>query len=182
MNEINNLNHQIITLGGGCFWCVEADFDKVAGVVATTSGYTGGKTANPNYAEVASHATGHAEAVLVLFDPTRVSYPQLLDYFWRHIDPTVVNRQFCDIGTPYRSAIFVADAAQQQLAQASLQALTATKPFPEPIQTTIETLKDFYPAEEEHQDYAQKNPVRYNFYRTNCARDSRLKAVWGDAG
>ncbi|GAB4400972.1 MAG: peptide-methionine (S)-S-oxide reductase MsrA [Rhodoferax sp.] len=166
---------------GGCFWCTEADFDKVPGVVATISGYTGGTTANPNYAEVSSQATGHAEAVRVIYDPARVRYAQLLEHFWRSIDPTTRNRQFCDIGTPYRSAIFVADEQQRQAALASLAALQASKPFAEPIVTTIEPLGDFYPAEEEHQDYAQKNPLRYSFYRASCGRDARLQALWGPA-
>jgi len=171
---------EVAVFAGGCFWCTEADFDKLPGVLSTTSGYTGGKTANPTYAEVASHATGHAEAVRVVFDPKQVSYLQLLDYFWRSIDPTAKDRQFCDIGTPYRTAIFAATPAQLQMAKESLAALALSKPFAEPIQTQIVMLDDFYPAEDEHQNYHQNNPVRYNYYRSSCGRDARLKQLWGD--
>ncbi|MDD5001028.1 MAG: peptide-methionine (S)-S-oxide reductase MsrA [Thiomonas arsenitoxydans] len=144
---------EIAILAGGCFWCTEADFDKVPGVLDTTSGYTGGKTANPSYAEVSSHATGHAEAVRIVFDPKQVSYPQLLTIYWRSIDPTVRDRQFCDIGTPYRTAIFATSAQQLQQAKDSLSTLQTSKPFAEPIQTQIELASDFYPAEPEHQNY-----------------------------
>ncbi|MBK9443251.1 MAG: peptide-methionine (S)-S-oxide reductase MsrA [Comamonadaceae bacterium] len=171
---------EVAVFAGGCFWCTEADFDKLPGVLSTTSGYTGGKTANPTYAEVASHATGHAEAVRVVFDPKQVSYLQLLDYFWRSIDPTAKDRQFCDIGTPYRTAIFAATPAQLQMAKESLAALALSKPFAEPIQTQIVMLDDFSPAEDEHQNYHQNNPVRYNYYRSSCGRDARLKQLWGD--
>ncbi|MBA3057724.1 MAG: peptide-methionine (S)-S-oxide reductase MsrA [Gammaproteobacteria bacterium] len=170
---------EVAVLAGGCFWCTEADFDKLPGVLSTTSGYTGGKTANPTYAEVASHATGHAEAVRVVFDPTRVSYVQLLAHYWKTIDPTARDRQFCDIGTPYRTAIFATTPEQLQLAQASVAALVQTKPFAEPVVTQILMLDDFYPAEEEHQNYHQKNPVRYSYYRTSCGRDARLEQLWG---
>jgi len=171
---------EVAIVAGGCFWCVEADFDKLPGVLSTTSGYTGGKTANPSYQEVASHATGHAEAVRIVFDPQRVSYPQLLERYWHGIDPTVRNQQFCDHGTPYRSVIFATSEAQWQQAQASLQALTRSKPFKEAIQTQLERAQDFYPAEDEHQDYHLKNPLRYQFYRDGCGRDARLRQVWGD--
>ncbi|MDD2879395.1 MAG: peptide-methionine (S)-S-oxide reductase MsrA [Rhodoferax sp.] len=170
---------EVAVLAGGCFWCTEADFDKLPGVLSTTSGYTGGKTSNPTYSEVSSHATGHAEAVRVVFDPKQVSYAQLLAYFWKTIDPTVRDRQFCDIGTPYRTAIFAATPAQLQLAKESLAALAQSKPFADPIQTQIVMLDDFYPAEQEHQNYHQNNPVRYNYYRTSCGRDARLKQLWG---
>lgn len=172
---------EVAVLAGGCFWCTEADFDKLPGVLSTTSGYTGGKTANPTYAEVASHATGHAEAVRVVFDPKQVSYAQLLTYFWRTIDPTVKDRQFCDIGTPYRTVIFAATPEQLQVAQASMAALAQTKPFAEPVVTQIGMLDVFYPAEPEHQNYHQNNPVRYNYYRTSCGRDARLAQLWGAA-
>ncbi|PKO59840.1 MAG: peptide-methionine (S)-S-oxide reductase [Betaproteobacteria bacterium HGW-Betaproteobacteria-18] len=171
---------EVAVFAGGCFWCTEADFDKVPGVLATTSGYTGGKTANPTYAEVASHTTGHAEAVQVIFDPSRVSYRQLVDYFWRTIDPTVKDRQFCDIGSPYRSVIFATSAEQLQAAQASLAELEKTKPFAEPIVTQLVMADDFYPAEAEHQNYHQNNPVRYDFYRKGCGRDARLQQLWGE--
>jgi len=172
---------EVAVLAGGCFWCTEADFDKLPGVLSTTSGYTGGKTANPTYAEVSSHATGHAEAVRVVFDPKKVSYAQLLAHYWRTIDPTARDRQFCDIGTPYRTAIFATTPEQLQLAQASLTALAQTKPFAEPVVTQILMLDDFYPAEQEHQNYHQNNPVRYNYYRTSCGRDARLAQLWGVA-
>lgn len=165
---------------GGCFWCVESDFDKIPGVISTTSGYTGGKTANPTYEEVASHMTGHAEAVQVVYDPAKVSYQRLVEYFWHTIDPTVKNRQFCDIGTPYRSAIFALDAQQLKIAQDSRAALEKSKPFKEPIVTQIAMADDFYPAEAYHQDYYLRNPVRYQYYRFSCGRETRLQQLWGD--
>jgi peptide-methionine (S)-S-oxide reductase len=164
---------------GGCFWCVESDFDKVPGVISTTSGYTGGKTAKPTYEQVSSHSTGHAEAVEVVYDPAKVSYARLVEYFWRTIDPTVKDQQFCDYGSPYRTAIFAQDAAQLKIAQDSRAALDKTKPFKEPIVTEIVLASTFYPAEEYHQNYYQKNPVRYKYYRTSCGRDARLKQLWG---
>jgi peptide-methionine (S)-S-oxide reductase len=170
---------EVALFAGGCFWCTEADFDKVPGVLATTSGYTGGKTANPTYAEVSSHTTGHAEAVQVIFDPSRVSYRQLVDYFWRTIDPTVRDRQFCDIGSPYRSAIFATSTGQLQTAQESLVELVKNKPFAESIVTKLMMAHDFYPAEAEHQNYHRINPVRYDFYRKGCGRDARLEQLWG---
>jgi len=166
---------------GGCFWCVEADFDKVPGVLSTTSGYTGGKTANPSYQEVSSHLTGHAEAVEIVFDPARVTYAQLVEHFWRTIDPTTKDRQFCDVGSPYRTAIYAQDAEQLRMAQASRAALEISKPFQAPIVTEIVPADTFYPAEQYHQDYYRKNPVRYNYYRTGCGRDARLKQLWGEA-
>ena len=165
---------------GGCFWCVESDFDKVDGVLSTTSGYTGGTLANPNYDQVSGKHTGHAEAVEVLFDPRKVSYEKLVEHFWRTIDPTTKDRQFCDVGSPYRTAIFTLDAAQLQAAQASRAALEKSKPFKEPIVTEIVPASAFYPAEDYHQDYYRKNPVRYQYYRLNCGRDARLKQLWGD--
>lgn len=167
------------TFAGGCFWCVEADFDKVPGVISTTSGYTGGRLANPTYEQVAAKLTGHAEAVEIVYDPARVSYEQLLQHFWRNIDPTTKDRQFCDIGSPYRTAIFAHGEAQMKAALASRAALEKTKPFKEPIVTEIVAAGPFYAAEESHQDYARKNPLRYKFYRTNCGRDARLKQLWG---
>jgi len=166
---------------GGCFWCVEADFDKVPGVVSTTSGYIGGKVANPTYQQVVTKTTGHAEAVEIVFDPAKVSYEQLLEHFWRTIDPTTKDRQFCDAGTPYRTAIFALDAAQLKAAQASMAALEKSKPFPEPIVTQIALAGPFYVAEDYHQDYYKKNPVRYQYYRSGCGRDARLKQLWGKA-
>jgi peptide-methionine (S)-S-oxide reductase len=170
----------VAIFAGGCFWCVEADFDKVPGVLSTTSGYTGGNVPDPSYEQVSAKATGHAEAVRVVFDPARVSYEQLLAYYWRHIDPTTPNAQFCDHGSPYRTAIFATDDAQLAAAKASRDALAASKPFPQPIVTQIERAGAFYPAESYHQDYYLKNPVRYRYYRNGCGRDARLKALWGE--
>ncbi len=167
------------TFAGGCFWCVESDFDKVPGVLSTTSGYTGGQTANPSYEQVSSHTTGHAEALQVVYDPAKVSYKQLVDYFWRHIDPTVKDQQFCDHGTPYRTAIFAHNTEQLKVAQASRAALEKTKPFKAPIVTEIVLASAFYPAEAYHQDYYQKNPLRYKYYRASCGRDARVQQLWG---
>jgi len=166
-------------LAGGCFWCVEADFDKLPGVLSTTSGYIGGKVANPSYQQVTTKTTGHAEAVEIVFDPAKLSYEQLLEHYWRTIDPTTPDRQFCDAGSPYRTAIFAVDAAQLKAAQASLAALEKNKPFAEPIVTQIALAGPFYAAEDYHQDYYKKNPVRYQYYRTGCGRDARLKQLWG---
>ncbi len=171
----------VATFAGGCFWCVEADFDKVPGVVSTTSGYTGGRVANPSYEQVSAKTTGHAEVVRIEFDPARISYERLLAIYWRSIDPTTKDRQFCDAGSPYRTAIFVHDEAQAQAARASLAELEKTKPFREPIVTTIETAGAFYPAEAYHQDYHLKNPLRYRYYRSGCGRDARLQQLWGAA-
>jgi len=167
------------TFAGGCFWCVESDFEKVPGVVSVTSGYTGGKVANPSYEEVSAKGTGHAEAVEVVFDPKRVSYAQLVEYFWRTIDPTTKDRQFCDAGTPYRTGIFVHDAAQLAAARASLANLEASKPFKEPVVTEITLAGPFYAAEEYHQGYYKKNPLRYKYYRSSCGRDARIQQLWG---
>ncbi len=167
------------TFAGGCFWCVEADFDKVPGVVSTTSGYIGGRTANPTYEQVSAKVTGHAEAVEIVFDPAKVSYEQLLEHYWRTIDPTTVDRQFCDAGNPYRTAIFTHGPQQAAAAAASKAALEKSKPFKEPIVTTIEPAGVFYAAEGYHQDYYKKNPVRYAYYRSSCGRDARLKQLWG---
>jgi peptide-methionine (S)-S-oxide reductase len=166
------------TFAGGCFWCVEADFDKVPGVISTTSGYIGGSVANPTYEQVSAKTTGHAEAVEIVFDPAKVSYEQLLEKFWRTIDPTTKDRQFCDAGSPYRTAIFTHGPQQAAAAQASRAALDKSKPFKEPIVTTIEAAGAFYAAEGYHQDYYRKNPVRYNYYRTSCGRDARLRELW----
>jgi peptide-methionine (S)-S-oxide reductase len=171
--------HAIATFAGGCFWCMEGPFDEIDGVISTTSGYTGGSSPNPSYEQVSAGGTGHAEAVQIVFDPARVDYAQLLEVFWRNIDPTVTDRQFCDHGPQYRAAIFVHDSAQRTEAEASLAALKASKPFREDIVTTIEPAATFYPAEEYHQDYYLKNPLRYKFYRYNCGRDQRLHDLWG---
>jgi len=164
---------------GGCFWCVESDFDKVPGVLSTTSGYIGGKLANPSYEQVAAKLTGHAEAVEIVYDPKRVRYEQLLEYFWRTIDPTTKDSQFCDAGSPYRTAIFALNAEQLAAARASIANLEKSKPFKEPVVTEIALAGPFYAAEEYHQDYYRKNPVRYKYYRTSCGRDARVTQLWG---
>lgn len=170
----------LATFAGGCFWCVESDFDKVPGVISTTSGYIGGRTAHPTYEQVSSKATGHAEAVQIVYDPAKVSYEQLLAYFWHTIDPTTKDRQFCDVGSPYRTAIFAHGEQQLKIATASKEALDKTKPFKAPIVTEIVLASTFTPAEEYHQDYYQKNPLRYKYYRASCGRDGRLQQLWGD--
>jgi peptide-methionine (S)-S-oxide reductase len=166
---------------GGCFWCVEADFDKLAGVLSTESGYAGGRLKNPTYEQVSAGGTGHAEVVRISYDPKVVTYQQLLDYFWRHVDPTVKDRQFCDVGSQYRSAIFYLDDAQRQSAQASKAAIENSGRFGK-VYTEIAPAGTFYPAEAYHQDYYLKNPIRYKFYRTSCGRDARVREVWGDKG
>ncbi len=172
----------IATFAGGCFWCVEADFDKVPGVISTTSGYIGGTVANPSYEQVSANTTGHAEAVQIVFDPVKVSYAQLLEKFWRSIDPTTKDAQFCDKGSPYRSAIFTHDPAQASAAKTSLEALEKNKPFAAPVVTQIAVAGPFYKAEDYHQDYYKKNPIRYKYYRSSCGRDQRLEQLWGKAG
>jgi peptide-methionine (S)-S-oxide reductase len=165
---------------GGCFWCMEEPFDEVDGVLETLVGYTGGKTVDPTYEQVSAGGTGHTEAIRVTFDPARVSYETLLDVYWHNIDPTVRDRQFCDTGAQYRTAIFVNGAAQRSAAERSKAALEATGRFPGGIMTEIVAAGPFYAAEEYHQDYAKKNPVRYQGYRWACQRDQRLKQLWGD--
>jgi peptide-methionine (S)-S-oxide reductase len=165
------------TFAGGCFWCLEADFDKVAGVISTTSGYTGGHTVNPTYDEVSRGGTGHAESVEIVYEPAKVSYEQLLDVFWHNIDPLVKDRQFCDRGNQYRTAIFYHDEAQKQAAEASKAEVQ--KRFKQPIVTEIVAAGPFTKAEDYHQDFYLKNPVRYKFYRFNCGRDARLEELWG---
>jgi peptide-methionine (S)-S-oxide reductase len=167
------------TFAGGCFWCMEAPFDAVKGVVSTTSGYTGGRVPNPSYEMVSAGGTGHAESVQVLYDPRKVTYAQLLDVFWHNIDPLAKNAQFCDHGTQYRSAIFFHDEEQQRLAEQSKKALEDSKRFPKPIVTEIVAAAEFYPAEEYHQDFYKRNPERYMSYRQGCGRDRRLKELWG---
>ncbi len=168
------------TFAGGCFWCMEPPYDAIPGVISTTSGYIGGRTANPTYEQVSSGSTGHAEAIQVVYDPAKVSYEKLLEVFWVNIDPTVRDRQFCDSGTQYRTGIFYHSEAQRKAAEASKAALEKTKPFKAPIVTPIEMAGTFYPAEDYHQDYYLKNPVRYKFYRNGCGRDARLRELWGD--
>ncbi len=168
------------TFAGGCFWCMEPPFDKLPGVVSTTSGYTGGKKLNPTYREVSDGDTGHAEAVQIVYDPAKISYQQLLNVFWRNIDPTVKDQQFCDHGSQYRTGIFAHGDEQKKQADASKAALMKAKPFKADIVTEITAASTFYPAEDYHQDYYLKNPVKYKFYRFNCGRDARLKELWGE--
>ena len=177
--EATTTKTAVATFAGGCFWCMEAAFDGIDGVIETTSGYTGGRTENPTYEEVSSGVTGHAESVRVTFDPSRITYSQLLALFWRNIDPLTPDAQFCDHGTQYRSAIFYQDEEQHRLAEASKAELQESGRFKQPIVTQIVAAGPFYPAEEYHQDYHQKNPLRYSFYRHGCGRDARLEEVWG---
>jgi peptide-methionine (S)-S-oxide reductase len=165
--------------GGGCFWCIEADFEKLPGVLTVESGYSGGKSTNPTYQQVSAGNTGHIEVVRVNYDPTKVTYAALLDYFWRHIDPTVENRQFCDVGPQYRSAIFVDSDTQRAAVEASKAAILKAGVVKKIYTETIAASK-FYLAEEYHQDYYKKNTVRYNYYRYSCGRDARVKEIWGN--
>ena len=167
----------VATFAGGCFWCMEPPFDTLPGVLATTSGYTGGQTRNPTYEQVSAGGTGHDEAVQVRYDPAKVSYEKLLEVFWRNIDPLAKGRQFCDIGSQYRSAIFFHDETQRKLAEESKKRLE--KPRGWQVATEIVPAGPFYPAEEYHQDYYRKNPLRYKFYRQGCGRDRRLGELWG---
>ena len=171
--------HATATFAGGCFWCMEPPFDALDGVISTTSGYIGGHRQNPTYKEVSRGGTGHTEAVQVVFDPEKIGYVDLLDVYWRNIDPTDATGQFCDKGSQYRSEIFYHDEQQKQLAEMSKQALVELKPFAGDIVTGISPATVFYPAEDYHQDYYLKNPVRYKFYRYGCGRDQRLEQLWG---
>jgi peptide-methionine (S)-S-oxide reductase len=162
----------------GCFWCTESDFEKLPGVISAESGYIDGKTANPTYQEVSSGATGYTEAVRVVYDPAQVTYPRLLDHFWKNVDPTVKNRQFCDVGSQYRSGIYWQTEAERKAAEESRDALLKSGRFKE-IHTEIKAASTFYPAEGYHQDYYKKNPVRYGYYRNGCGRDTRLQQLWG---
>ena len=170
----------VATFAGGCFWCMEGPFDVLDGVISTTSGYTGGTKKDPTYQEVSAGRTGHTEAVQIVYDPAKVTYEKLLDVFWRNIDPTVANRQFCDSGSQYRSGIFYHSDVQKKAADASKLALDKSKPFKGAIVTEITAATEFYAAEEYHQDYYLKNPVRYRYYRQGCGRDARLKELWGE--
>jgi peptide-methionine (S)-S-oxide reductase len=165
---------------GGCFWCMEHPFDQIPGVVSVTSGYTGGQKKNPTYKEVSAGGTGHAESIQVVYDPAKVTYEKLLDVFWHNIDPFAKDRQFCDSGHQYRSAIFYYTEEQHRLALQSKALLE--KELKEPIVTEIVPASEFYPAEEYHQNYYKKNPIRYKYYRSRCGRDERLKELWGSKG
>ena len=167
----------VATFAGGCFWCMEPPFDKLDGVISTTSGYSGGHQDNPTYKQVSAGQTGHTEVIQVVYDPDKVTYQQLLETFWVNIDPLTANAQFCDRGSQYRSGIFYHDPEQQKLAEASAKAIQAM--FDKPVVTEITEFSKFYPAEDYHQDYYTKNPVRYNYYRWGCGRDKRLEELWG---
>lgn len=164
---------------GGCFWCIEADFEGLPGVLEVESGYTAGKTPHPTYEQVSAGHTGHTEAVRVHYDPSKLNYGQLVDYFWRHIDPTVKDRQFCDVGNQYRSGIYWQNESERRTAESSRDALLKSGRF-KAIHTELAAATMFYPAESYHQDYYKKNPIRYNYYRHRCGRDARVKQVWGD--
>jgi peptide-methionine (S)-S-oxide reductase len=173
--------HAKATFAGGCFWCMEEAFEKVEGVVSAISGYTGGQVENPTYEQVSAGVTGHTESIEVTYDPGKVTYKQLLDVFWRNIDPTTPNAQFCDRGNQYRSAIFYHDEQQKQLVEESLQTITQTKSFPQAIVTEIRPATAFYLAEDYHQDFYSKNPIRYKYYKWNCGRAQRLEQLWGNS-
>ena len=171
---------QTATFAGGCFWCMEPPFDDLSGVISTTSGYIGGHTEDPTYQEVSAGGTGHTEAVEVLYDPSVITYAQLLEVFWQNIDPVARNRQFCDSGSQYRSGVFYHDPEQERLARDSKEALKRSGRFSESIATEITEATAFYAAEEYHQDYYLKHPLRYKFYRFQCGRGKRLEQLWGD--
>ena len=172
----------VAVFAGGCFWCTESDFDKVPGVLSTTSGYIGGHVENPTYEDVSYGKSGHIEAVQVRYDSSKISYAQLLEVFWPTIDPITPNAQFCDKGPQYRSAIFYGNPQEQALAEASKAALERSGKLPGPVVTEILAATTFYPAEEYHQDYHNKNPIRYAYYRNGCGRDARLEQLWGKKG
>ena len=170
----------VATFAGGCFWCVESDFDKVPGVVKTTSGYTGGNLDDPTYEQVSAGGTGHREAVQIHYDPKRVTYERLLHVFWRSVDPTDAGGQFCDRGESYQTAIFAATEEERRLALASRDALEGSGILEAMVVTPIEAAGEFHPAEDYHQDYHEKNPARYRFYRFACRRDARVQEIWGE--
>jgi peptide-methionine (S)-S-oxide reductase len=166
---------------GGCFWCMEEAFEKVDGVLEVVSGYMGGTVKSPTYEEVSAGKTGHAESVEVRYDPVKVSYTQLLEAFWRNVDPVTPDAQFCDHGNQYRAAIFYQGEAEKRAAEESRQAIEQSKRFSTPIVTQLTAASDFYPAEEYHQDFYKKNPVRYKFYKFTCGRAQRLETLWGNS-
>lgn len=179
LSASSTAEQQKATFAGGCFWCSESDFEKLDGVISVTSGYTGGELENPSYKQVSSGKTGHTEGIEIIFDSSKVSYTELLEYFWTTIDPTDGGGQFCDRGQQYRSQIFYHSQAQREAAEVSLKALEESAILTAPIATKITAASTFYPAEDYHQDYYLKNPVRYKYYRWGCGRDKRLKELWG---
>ena len=180
-NVMAATNLEKATFAGGCFWCMEHPFDEIPGVVSVTSGYTGGHKKNPTYEEVSAGGSGHAESVQVVYDPSKVTYERLLNVFWHNIDPTAKDRQFCDSGYQYRSAIFYHNDKQHRLALQSKALLEKNKTFKEPVVTEVVQATEFYPAEDYHQHYYKKNPIRYKYYRSGCGRDQKLKELWGNA-
>lgn len=172
-------HNETAIFAGGCFWCMEPPFDKLDGVLSTTSGYTAGHKEDPSYKEVSAGSTGHTEAIQIVYDPTKVSYAELLQVFWKNIDPVAVDRQFCDKGSQYRSGIYYLNEKQEAEARRSLQELKESKTFEQAIATEILPASTFYPAEDYHQDYYQRNPLRYKYYRYACGRDERLEDIWG---
>ncbi|GAA6138690.1 hypothetical protein NBRC116583_24370 [Arenicella sp. 4NH20-0111] len=178
IRKVDNKSESAL-FAGGCFWCIESDFEKLNGVISVVSGYTGGSKETADYKTVSYNDTGHFEAVRVDYNPEAISYRELVEYFWRHIDPTDPNGQFCDKGSSYKSAIFYSSDSEKEAIDLSLNELKNSKPFSEPIVTTIAAAKPFYLAEDYHQDYYKKNPIRYRFYRSGCGRDARVEELWG---
>lgn len=176
--DAQTMNIQKATFAGGCFWCMEKPFDEINGVISTTSGYSGGHVDNPTYKQVSNGKTGHAEVVQIEYDADKVSYDELLEVFWKNIDPTVKNRQFCDVGSQYRSGIFYHNEEQKKLAEQTQKEIE--QKLNKEIFTQITPISEFYPAEQYHQDYYKKNPIRYQYYRFACGRDKRLEEVWGN--
>ena len=179
VNSVEAKETERATFAAGCFWCMEHPFDELPGVISTTSGYTGGQKDNPRYEEVSAGTTGHTEVIQIVFDPAVIGYEKLLQVYWRNSDPTTPNQQFCDVGSQYRPAIFFHSEAQKRLAEASKKEIERSKSFAEPVVTEIVEAGTFWPAEDYHQNYYLKNPIRYKFYRYNCGRDPRLKSLWG---
>jgi len=177
-NEMKSMDQMVATFAGGCFWCMEPPFDKLEGVISTTSGYIGGHKNNPTYREVSAGSTGHAEAVQVRYDPEKVSYEKLLEVFWQQIDPTTPNKQFVDVGSQYRTGIFYHTEEQRKLAEISRKKMSESGRFSAAIVTEITRAMTFYPAEDYHQDYYTKNPIRYKYYRFNSGRDQYLNRIW----
>lgn len=179
--QTDNANLETAIFAGGCFWCSESDFEKLDGVISVVSGYTGGAEKDPTYSQVSAHRTSHTEAVEVSYDSTKISYSELVEFFWRTIDPTQVDGQFCDKGKQYRTGIFYNGPEQQKIATESLEQLNESKPFKDDIVTEITAASTFYLAEEYHQDYYKRNSTRYKFYRWSCGRDNRIEELWGKA-
>ena len=180
-SSVEESDYRSATFAGGCFWCMEPPFDKLDGVISTTSGYAGGHVPNPTYKQVSAGSTGHAEVVQVVYDPEKISYRELLNVFWRNVDPLDSSGQFCDRGNQYRTAVFYHDEEQLRLAEQSKAAFERSGRFSRSVATEIVPLNgNFYSAEEYHQDYYIKNPLRYKYYRTACGRDRRLEQLWGD--